>query len=105
MFGELPVRPIKNGLTLSDLLSRDSSVVRAPDSLSKDRGFESRQKRLQNLFSFSPGSIIFCADFHFCLRSNPVLPQWDVKDLGHSAKSAGGRLQLNTYAPYVCGFA
>ena len=23
----------------------------------------------------------------------------------HSAKSAGGRLQLNTHAPYVCGFA
>ena len=28
-----------------------------------------------------------------------------VTDLGHSAKSAGGRLQLNTHAPYVCGFA
>ena len=23
---------------------------------------------------------------------------------GHSAKSAGGRLQLNTHTPYVCGF-
>ena len=28
-----------------------------------------------------------------------------VRDPGHSAKSAGGRLQLNTNAPYVCGFA
>ena len=27
------------------------------------------------------------------------------KDPGHSAKSAGGRLRLNTHAPYVCGFA
>ena len=27
-----------------------------------------------------------------------------VKDPGHSAKSAGGRLQLNTHAPYLCGF-
>ena len=27
------------------------------------------------------------------------------KDPGHSAKSAGGRLQLNTHAPYVCGSA
>ena len=27
------------------------------------------------------------------------------KDPGHSAKSAGGRLQLNMHAPYVCGFA
>ena len=25
-----------------------------------------------------------------------------VKDPGHSAKSAGGRLQLNTHTPYVC---
>ena len=24
---------------------------------------------------------------------------------GHSAKSARGRLQLNTHTPYVCGFA
>ena len=25
--------------------------------------------------------------------------------IGHSAKTAGGRLQLNTHTPYVCGFA
>ena len=30
---------------------------------------------------------------------------YHVKDAGHSAKSAGGRLQLNTHTPYVCGFA
>ena len=35
----------------------------------------------------------------------PVIPQWHVKDPGHSAKSAGGRLQLNMHAPYICGFA
>ena len=28
-----------------------------------------------------------------------------VKDPGPSAKSAGGRLELNTHTPYVCGFA
>ena len=28
-----------------------------------------------------------------------------VKDPGHSAKGAGGRLQINTYTPCVCGFA
>ena len=33
------------------------------------------------------------------VRSTPVLPQWHVKDLGHSAKSAGGRLHLNTHTP------
>ena len=52
----------------------------------------------------SPGST-FCADSYFGIRSTPVLPQWHVKDPGHSAKSAGGRLQLNTHTPYVCGFA
>ena len=52
----------------------------------------------------SPGST-FCADSYFGICSTPVLPQYHVKDPGHSAKSAGGRLQLNTHAPYVCGFA
>ena len=35
-----------------------------------------------------------------CYRSST-----DVKDRGHTAKSAGGRLQLNSHTPYVCGFA
>ena len=35
----------------------------------------------------------------FGVRSIPVLPQWHVKDPGHSAKSAGGRLHLNTHKP------
>ena len=29
----------------------------------------------------------------------------DVNGPRHSAKSAGGRLQLNMHAPYICGFA
>ena len=53
---------------------------------------------------FSPGSTL-CADSYFVIRSTPVLLQLHVKDPGHSAKSAGGRLQLNTHTPYVCGFA
>ena len=52
----------------------------------------------------SPGST-FCADSYFGICSTPVLSQSHVKDPGHSAKSAGGRLQLNTHAPYICGFA
>ena len=52
----------------------------------------------------SPGSP-FCADSYFGIRSTPVLPQSHVKDPGHSAKSAGGRLQLSSHTPYVCGFA
>ena len=41
----------------------------------------------------------FCADCYCGIRSNPVLPQQHVKDPGHSAKSASGRLQLNTHTP------
>ena len=33
--------------------------------------------------------------------STSVLLQQHVKDPGHSAKSAGGRLQLNMHAPYI----
>ena len=36
----------------------------------------------------------------FGVRSTPLLPQWYVKDPGHSAQSAVGRLQhLNTHTP------
>ena len=52
----------------------------------------------------SPGST-FCADSYFGTRSTPVLLQQHVKDRVHSAKSAGGILELNTHTPYVCGFA
>ena len=38
-----------------------------------------------------------CAGSCFGIRSTSVLPQQHVKDPGHSAKRAGGRLQLNTY--------
>ena len=40
-----------------------------------------------------------CASSLFRVRSTPVLPQWHVKDPGHSANSAGGRLHLNTHTP------
>ena len=48
----------------------------------------------------SPGSA-FCVDSYFGIRSTPVLQH--VKDPGHSAKSAGDRLQLNTHTLSVCG--
>ena len=52
----------------------------------------------------SPWSTFF-ADSYFGICSTPVLPQEHLKDPGHSAKSAGDRLQLNTHTLYVCGFA
>ena len=51
----------------------------------------------------SPGST-FCADL-FRYPFHPHVTAVARKRSGHSAKSAGGRLQLNTNAPYVCGFA
>ena len=35
----------------------------------------------------------------FGVRSTSVLPQWHLKDPGHSVKSASGRLDLNTHTP------
>ena len=35
------------------------------------------------------------------VRSIPVLLQWHVKDPGHSAKSAGSRLHLNTHTSWT----
>ena len=32
-----------------------------------------------------------------------MLPQWNVKDLGHSAKSSSGRLHLNTHTSLTQG--
>ena len=45
----------------------------------------------------SPGST-FCVDPYLGMRSKPVLLQQHVNDPGHSAKSAGVRLMLNTHA-------
>ena len=77
-------------------------MVRAPDSGSK----RSRVRIPEGAAGeFSSQGSTFCADSYFGIRSTPVLPQKHVKDLGHSAKSAGGRLQLNTHTPYICGIA
>ena len=66
-------------------------MVRAPDSCLKVSGFESPQLSVFTL-----------------IHSTPVLPhmlpQSHGKDPSHSAKSADGRLQLNSYAPYLCIF-
>ena len=54
---------------------------------------------------FSSPESTFCTDSYFGIRSTSVLPQEHVKDPGHAARSAGGRLQLNAHTPYVFGFA
>ena len=47
---------------------------------------------------FSSPELIVCADL-FGVCSTPFLLQWHVKDTCHSAKSADGRLHLNTLDP------
>ena len=46
---------------------------------------------------FSSPESILCADSYSVSVPPPVLPQWHVRDPGHSAKSAGGRLHLNMH--------
>ena len=52
--------------------SGDSSVVRAPDSWSKSRGFESLLERRENFLLQGQLSVLT----HFSIRSTPVLPHW-----------------------------
>ena len=69
---------------------RGSLLVRAPDSSSKVSAGAAGE--------FSSPELTLCDDL-FGGRSIPVLLQWHGKDHGHSAKSAGGRLHLNTHIP------
>ena len=52
------------------------------------------------------GGRIFFSKVHsvcwllFGVCSTPVLPQWQVKDPGHSVKSAGGKLHLNRHTTW-----
>ena len=57
-----------------------------------------------SILSWTGGTIFvsrvnFLSRLLFGARAAPVIPQWHVKDPGHSAKNAGGRLQLNTHTP------
>ena len=47
-----------------------------------------------------PKLTFLCADL-FSVRSNPRVTQWHVKDPGLFAKSAGGRLHLNTHTSLI----
>ena len=79
----------------------DSSLVRAPDSWLKGSLFESLQEQRENFLLQGRLSVLI----YFGIRSTPMLSLSHVKDPGHSAKSAGGRLWLNMHTPYVHGFA
>ena len=75
--------------------SRNSFLVRAPDSWSEGCEFESRQERRENFHLQSYLSVQTLIRCPF----QPVLPQWHVKDPCHSVKTASDRLRLNTHTP------
>ena len=65
-----------------------------------------RRTRDRNIASSNPGRsggriffsrVNFVCWLLFGIHYIPVLPQWHVKDPGHSAKSADGKLHLNTH--------
>ena len=69
-----------------------SSVVRAPDSRLKGRRFESRQERRENYPLQGQFSV-------------PTLISVSVPPPCYRSHFEGGRLQVNTHAAYVTGFA
>ena len=79
--------------------SSDSLLVRAPDSRLKGCEFESRQERGDNFFSFFSRVNFLCRPYSMSVPS--LLPKWHVKDPDYSAKSAGGRLHLNTHTHLI----
>ena len=50
---------------------------------------------------FSSLELTLCADAFSVSVPPSVLPQWHGKDPGHSARSAGGRLHLNTHTSWT----
>ena len=62
-----------------------------------------RDRRVESSNPGRSGGRIFFSRVNFAcwllfgVRSTPVLPQWHVKDPCYSAKSADGRLHLNTH--------
>ena len=73
--------------------SRDSMSVGVPDQKVASSNPSTSSWRI--FFS----RVIFLCWLLFSVCSNPMLLQWYVKDPGHSAKSAGGRLHLNMHTP------
>ena len=80
---------------------RSSSVVRASDSWSKGRRFESQQGRRENFLRRQGQLFVLTL---ISVSVHPCVTAVTHKKSRHSAKSAGGRLQLKTHTRYACGF-
>ena len=73
-------------------------LIRVPDSWSKGGKLsylDSGRSGGRSFFS----RVNFVCWLLFRVRSALVVPQWHVKDPGHFAKSAGGRLHPNVHTP------
>ena len=76
----------------------------------RDSRLVERQTRDGKVSSSNPGRssggiflsrVNFVCWLLFGVCSTPILQQWHIKDPGHSAKSVGGRLHLNTHTPWT----
>ena len=72
------------------------SVGRTLGSSSEDSGFDCRQDRRETFF-FSRVNFLCWLLFSVC--STPMLLKWHVKEPGHSAQRASGRLHIGTRTP------
>ena len=77
--------------------SRVILLVTAPDSWSKGCDF----RILAGTAGEFSSPVNFVCRLFYSVCATPVLPQWHIKDPGHSAKSAGGRLHLNTHTSFT----
>ena len=75
--------------------SRDSLLVKSAGLVIESGKIESRQERPENVLFQSWLCVLTLIRCPF----HPHDTQWHVKDPGHSAKSAGGRLLLYTRTP------
>ena len=105
VFGMLPPPPFSH---LPRITVSFATVYSCKLSGSRDSLLVKRRTRDRKVASSNPGSsggrisfsrVNLVCRLSFGVRSSPVLPQWYEKDSGHSAKSAGGRLHINTHAP------
>ena len=85
-------------------------VVLALVHIDLDRLLVERRTRDQKVASSNPGRsgervffsrVNFVCWLLFGVRSTSVWQPWHVKYPGHSTKSAGGRLHLNTHTPFT----
>ena len=83
------------GLDLAYFESWDSLLVERPTHYQKVASSNPSRRGGRIFF---PRVKIVCWLFLVSVPP-PVLPQWHLKDPGHSVISAGGRLHLNTHTP------